>query len=133
QKVKLHVVENRLGKTNAINEAMQSIGASITVFTDANVLLDRSALRFINADFSDNTIGGVAGQLSYTNHDVNDAAASNGLYWQYEEFIKEAESRTGSIMGADGSIFAIRTKLCQKLPIYVLDDFCTSMGIVMTG
>lgn len=132
-RVRLYLVSDRKGKTNGINESMATVDSDITVFTDANVMLDEKALIFLNADFGDASIGGVAGQLSYINESVSDAAASNGLYWRYEEVIKESESKLGSIMGADGSIFAIRTALYSTLPLHVLDDFCTSMGIVLKG
>lgn len=123
----------RRGKTAAINQAMQKVRSELTVFTDANVTLASDALQRICETFADTDVGGVAGHLLSTNPETNEATRSSSLYWQYEEFIKEAESLSGSTMGADGGIFAIRTVLYSQLPEHVLDDFCTSMGVVFSG
>ncbi|WP_160154378.1 glycosyltransferase family 2 protein [Microbulbifer sp. ALW1] len=132
-KVNLIEINDFLGKTNAINKSVSKIDADILVFSDANVYLEENALKHINGTFFDQKVGCVAGQLTYINQDEEGAAESNGLYWRYEEAIKKAESLTGSMMGADGSIFAIRKKLFRILPNYVLDDFCTSMGVIAQG
>jgi len=129
----LFVNSPRKGKTGAINTAMQHRKGMLTVFTDANVFLSSDSLKNLALLFQQPEIGGIAGQLCSTNIDSSDAAASSGLYWRYEEFIKLGESRLGSTMGADGGIFAIRSELFKPLPEHVLDDFCTSMGVIFQG
>ena len=132
-KIEVYEVSGGKGKTNAINEIMPFIKEDIIIFTDANVMLDPSAPSNINRVLQDDDVGGVAGQLSYVNIEKEGAAASNGLYWKYEEMIKMGEAKIGSLMGADGSIFAIRRKFYRHLPVHVLDDFSTSMGVVVQG
>lgn len=131
--IKYFIVEGKKGKTHAINSLMPNVTSDITVFSDANVMLDKMALENVNRALQSDRVGGVAGQLSYVNSDEGGAAASNGLYWRYEEMIKAGEAKCGSLMGADGSIFAIRSSLYRKHPMHVLDDFSTSMGIVIQG
>lgn len=121
------------GKTHAINTLMPTLSSDIVVFSDANVYLKEDALQKIAEIFLDSVIGCVAGQLNYVNEDVNGSAFSNGLYWRYEEFIKRCESETGSMMGADGSIFSIRKELYRPLDTNVLDDFSTSIGTICQG
>ncbi len=123
---------DRKGKTNIINKSMLKNKRDITLFSDANVMLDKNIINELNQCFNEEDIGTVCGQLSYIDAETG-VAKSGGLYWQYEEFIKESESNTGSLMGADGSIFAIRTNLYRELPLYVLDDFSTSMGTIFQG
>ncbi|MEY8200932.1 MAG: glycosyltransferase family 2 protein [Colwellia sp.] len=122
-----------LGKTNAINTLMPKLTSDLIVFSDANVMLEENCLNHIVDTLSDSKVGGVAGQLTYVNESIGGAAESNGLYWRYEEYLKEKESDTGSLMGADGSIFAIKRELYRELPIHVLDDFSTSMGVIAQG
>lgn len=122
-----------LGKTNAINTLMPKLSSDLIVFSDANVMLEENCLKHIVDTLSGSRVGGVAGQLTYVNESIGGAAESNGLYWRYEEFLKARESDTGSLMGADGSIFAIKRELYRKLPIHVLDDFSTSMGVIAQG
>jgi len=130
---KLLEVNERKGKTNIINKAMENVDGELTIFSDANVFLATDAVTNIVYAFADDTVGCVAGQLSYINEDTTATVQSAGVYWYYEEFIKYQESITGSMMGADGSIFAIKTRLFQPLPLYVLDDFCTSMNCIFQG
>ncbi len=131
--VKVFEVEGRKGKTTAINNLIPTLDSDVVVFSDANVMLDEQALENVNIALQKDGVGGVAGQLSYTNSSGEGAAASNGLYWKYEEMIKAGEAKYGSLMGADGSIFAIKTHLYRQLPSHVLDDFSTSMGIIAQG
>lgn len=133
ERLRLHRMEQRGGKTGGINAAMQTIKSDITVFTDTNVTLDVDSLKHIASALSAPSVGGVAGQLTYVNPDASETAQSGGLYWRYEEFIKRNEGLCGSIMGADGSIFAIKSRFYRQLPNHVMDDFCTSMGVVLQG
>jgi hypothetical protein len=56
-----------------------------------------------------------------------------GLYWRIEEGLKDRESRSGNVMGADGSIFSIRRELYPDFPDSVLDDLVVSMSVVFAG
>ena len=47
--------------------------------------------------------------------------------------MKAEESRTGNVMGADGSIFSIQRALYPDFPDTVLDDFTVSMAVVFAG
>lgn len=132
-RVELFEVSDGLGKTNAINKALAGVECDFLVFSDANVYLKKDALLQISKCYKDDEVGGVAGQLIYTNDELEGTAQSNGLYWKYEEMIKKSESLSGSMMGADGSIFSIRTSLLRELPVHVLDDFCSSMGVINQG
>jgi len=65
--------------------------------------------------FADPRIGCVCGHLIYTNRDANVTAQIGSLYWRSEELIKRLETRTGSVMGADGSLFAVRRRLAMGM------------------
>ncbi|MBV9655813.1 MAG: hypothetical protein JOZ42_14755, partial [Acetobacteraceae bacterium] len=54
-------------------------------------------------------------------------------YWRLEERIKDLESLTGSTMGADGSIFAIRRALHRPPPPDIIDDMFVSLSILCGG
>jgi cellulose synthase/poly-beta-1,6-N-acetylglucosamine synthase-like glycosyltransferase len=123
----------RRGKTSIINKAVAAASGELLIFTDANVLLSSDALECIARPFVDAEVGCVQGQLSYTNEQDSCNAANGSLYWRYEESIKMAESQTGSLIGADGSLFAVRRNLFRQLPEHVLDDFCTSIGVLSQG
>ena len=105
----------------------------ICIFTDANVILDPASIDLLRKYFGDPTIGGVAGSLHYTNNEESATAHAGGLYWRLEEIVKSLESRTGSIMGADGSIFAVRRSLYPEVPPHLRDDMIVSMSAPIGG
>ncbi len=125
------VGETRAGKSNGLNMLVAEATADVLVFSDANVLLDRDALRRIGARFTDPAVGCVCGHLRYE-HDVGTAVASSGnLYWKLEERIRQLESDTIGVVGADGSLFAVRRSLYPIVPADIIDDFFVSMTVLL--
>jgi len=93
------------------------------------VILDPRSIDPLLSYFSDPEVGGVAGTLVYVNPDESTTAQVSSAYWRLEEVIKQLESRCGSIMGADGSIFAVRRELYPEVPGHLLDDFIASISV----
>lgn len=123
----------RTGKALGMRRLVTSAHGDILIFTDANVLLDPGAVERLLGYFADPTVGGVAGSLIYVNPDESTTAKVGSAYWQLEESIKRLESRCGSIMGADGSIFATRRSLYPEVPAHLLDDFIVSISVTFAG
>ena len=125
----------RSGKTAALNRAMMHVNTPIVVFTDANTLINKEAIREIVKCFSDPTVGCVAGEKRVTGENTTGSAGrGEGLYWKYESTLKELDSRLYSAMGAAGELYAIRKELFEKMPDNtLLDDFILSMRIVSRG
>ncbi len=107
--------------------------ASILVFTDANVMVDRQALANLRRYFADPKVGCVCGHLTYVNPDATATAATGSLYWRLEEWIKQLETDTGSAIGADGSLFAIRRALRRPVPDHLIDDMFVSLSAICDG
>lgn len=123
----------RTGKATGMRRMVEQARGEIMIFTDANVLLDPDAIDPLLRYFSDPEVGGVAGTLRYINEDAGAVAKVGGLYWRLEEAIKQRESAVGSIMGADGSIFATRRHLYPAVPPHLLDDMTVSMTVTLKG
>ena len=124
---------HRTGKATGMRLMAAEATGDILIFTDANVILDPDAVESLLGYFSDPAIGGVAGALHYVNEDASTTARVGGLYWRLEEALKQRESRIGSIMGADGSIFATRRALYPEVPPHLLDDMTVSMSVTFAG
>lgn len=123
----------RSGKSTGMNTLLAGCDGEVVLFTDANVLLDVAGLASLDKYFSDPTIGCIVGQLVYINASDSSTASVGSFYWKIEEKIKQLESNTGSAMGADGSIFAIRRELFQNVPAHIIDDYFTSFSILCDG
>lgn len=129
----------RTGKAHGMKILAARASHDNLVFTDANVIVDPGALRTFAETYRDESIGGICGTLRYstTSETTGGAATSTesvgDFYWKLEERIKELESRTGNVMGADGSIFSVRRSLYPDFPDTVQDDFTVSMNVIFAG
>jgi cellulose synthase/poly-beta-1,6-N-acetylglucosamine synthase-like glycosyltransferase len=131
--IDLHVAPERHGKTYGMNLLSSRANADILIFTDANVFLDLDCIEDLRRHFADRSIGCVCGNLNYTNSDQSITAQSGSLYWRFEEALKRLESDTGSMIGADGSIFAIRRQLRHPPPDHIIDDMYVSLMTIVDG
>ncbi|WP_303758421.1 glycosyltransferase [Sphingobium yanoikuyae] len=123
----------RSGKAHGMKLLAARARGDVLIFTDANVLLDADAIDNLLARYADPDIGGVLGSLHYLGEGDSATAAVGSLYWRIEERLKDEESRTGNVLGADGSIFSIRRSLYPEFPDSVLDDLTVSMAVVFAG
>ena len=125
--------QTRHGKTYGMNTLVQQTNADILVFSDANVTFAPDAIPRLLQRFDDPGVGCVCGHLVYTQANDSATAVTGSLYWRLEETIKELESRSGSTMGADGSIFAVRRALHHAPPSDIIDDMFVSLSILCGG
>jgi cellulose synthase/poly-beta-1,6-N-acetylglucosamine synthase-like glycosyltransferase len=130
--VDLVVSPQRRGKTYGLNRLVAMAHADIVVLTDANVHIEPNALVNMARYFQDREVGCVCGSLTYVNAETT-TAATGSAYWRLEEHIKQLESDTGSVMGADGSLYGIRRQLYRSIPRGVADDMHLSLRILCEG
>ena len=123
----------RNGKAHGMKQLAALATGDILVFTDANVLLDEDAIDKLLPYYVDGSVGGVLGSLRYDGAESSASASVGALYWRIEERLKDLESSTGNVMGADGSIFSIRRALYPDFPDHVLDDLTVSLAVVFAG
>ena len=92
-------------------------------------------LRAIAANFADPTVGGVsANERRDPEATASPAGLGERLYWEYDKWVKQAESRIGSIVSASGSLYAIRRELFQPITDpSATDDFAISTQVVRAG
>jgi cellulose synthase/poly-beta-1,6-N-acetylglucosamine synthase-like glycosyltransferase len=77
----------------------------------------------------------VAGSKVYTGGTAGDSSTrGETLYWSYDEWLKQRESLTGSIVSADGAIYAIRRECYRPCAdSAVTDDFAISTAVIEQG
>jgi cellulose synthase/poly-beta-1,6-N-acetylglucosamine synthase-like glycosyltransferase len=131
--VELSYQPERRGKMAAINRAMSKVRNEIVLFSDANNLYARETLRELMKPFSDPRVGAVSGSKNILGSG-DGLTKADGLYWRYESYIKEQETRLGSCTGVSGEILAVRYNLYQSPPDRVInDDFFIGLGILRQG
>jgi len=132
----LHLHEDqRAGKAAAMNRAMAHVTGEIVVFCDANTDLNPEAIALLSRHYADPKVGGVTGEKRIqAKEEAGASEAGEGLYWKYESFLKKADSRLYTVVGAAGELMSYRTALYEPLePDTLLDDFMQSMRIVLKG
>jgi cellulose synthase/poly-beta-1,6-N-acetylglucosamine synthase-like glycosyltransferase len=125
--------KERHGKTHGMRRLTSVARGDLLVFTDANVMIDREAVIALRRRFADPRVGLVCGHLLYGNAEASDTSAVNSAYWSLEERIKQLESEQGTVIGADGSLFAVRRSLNPSVPDDIIDDFFVSLSILCDG
>jgi cellulose synthase/poly-beta-1,6-N-acetylglucosamine synthase-like glycosyltransferase len=130
----LHQPE-RKGKYAAIKRAMKQVQTPLVVFSDANTMLNTACIKSMMAHYSNEKVGGVAGEKKIvSNKTVSAVGEAEGLYWQYESFMKKLDAGLNTVTGAAGELFSIRTALFKELDDeLILDDFIISMQICLDG
>ena len=125
--------EPRQGKTAALNLAVREAVGDIIVFSDANSIYSRDAVKRLVANFSDETVGYVTGKLIFGRPDGTTAGDGCTTYMRYENLLRESESRIGSIVGVNGGIDAIRKTLYEPMTPDQIPDFILPLKVVEKG
>lgn len=114
--IKLFRQEGRLGKTATQNGAVEIANGEIIVFSDATTEYQTDVLRILAPNFADETVGCAAGKLIYIDRKKSSVGEGARSYWNYETFLKEAESAACSLIGASGCLYAVRRR--NYVPMY---------------
>jgi len=127
-------IEKRVGKNEALNRLAQLASGDLLFFTDANSHIDANCLRQMARHFADPRVGCVTG-MEKTIEDGQDLAVAAGTtnYLEYEFMITNLESRIGSVLVCDGSIFCIRRELYVPLVPELANDLELPLHIGNAG
>jgi cellulose synthase/poly-beta-1,6-N-acetylglucosamine synthase-like glycosyltransferase len=128
--VRLLVQETRGGKSAGLNRAMTLARGEIVVFTDANAMYAPTTIPSLVKYFERPRIGLVTGYTRYVAADSPDVAETTNVYTSLERVIKNAESRWGCCVGADGAIFAMRRALFRPLRHDDINDLVLPLGVI---
>lgn len=132
-RVRLIRQEPRQGKTSGLNLAVPQARGDILVFSDANSLYRPDTLRALAANFADPGVGYVTGRMLYINPDGSLVGDGCSAYMRYENVLRAAETRLGSIVGVDGGVDAVRKSLYRPMRADQLPDFVLPLGVAEQG
>jgi len=125
----LHL-ETSLGKVGALNEGVAIATGDIILFMDARQPISSNSAKRLIPFLLDPAIGAATGELVLT-EDTSLEAANFGLYWRYEKWIRDNQSRLFSTTGVTGALYAIRRKDFKPNPVgTLLDDFDTPFTLL---
>ena len=123
----------RRGKGHVLNDLVKEAKNEILIFSDANTIYDKSALRNLVKYYKDNRVGGVSGKLILNDIDKSiKSGTQEKTYWVLETYLKELEGSLGILIGANGGIYSIRREFYTQIPADypVMDDFYISLKVL---
>jgi poly-beta-1,6-N-acetyl-D-glucosamine synthase len=125
----------RQGKLAAVARVMPAVTTPVTIYSDANAMLNQQALRNIVKHYADPAVGAVAGEKRvHFEQSAGAEGVGEGTYWRYESTLKRLDASLYSVVGAAGELFSIRTALYEPAPPdTILEDFFYSLQIAMRG
>jgi len=131
-RLRIFYFEERRGKSAVLNDLVPEAEGEIVIFSDANSIYQPDAVKLLSRHFSDSSVGGVCGKLNLLNPSGSPGGEGEGLYWAFENKIKQAEGSLQSVISANGAIFAVRKALFQPLPTRkpINDDLMITLQIL---
>ncbi len=117
-------IEERVGKNEALNQLSELACGELVFFTDANSHIDESCLHRVVQHFAEARVGCVTGsERTIRENEEFVVSAGTRAFLGYESLVNSLESRLGSVLVCDGSIFCIRRSLFSALQPDLANDF----------
>lgn len=123
----------RGGKMRAQNEAVAVARGEIYAFSDANTMWDSDALRRLIDVLAADDVGYVCGRVTFVRDSGAGATNQEGLYWRYELWLRERESRLKSITAGNGAIYAVRAATYKRIAPRLGHDLSLPFSTVKLG
>jgi cellulose synthase/poly-beta-1,6-N-acetylglucosamine synthase-like glycosyltransferase len=128
------VFPERRGKAAVLNDLVAMASGEILVLSDATTMVEPGSIRAFVSNFADPRVGCVSGIYRLVASNGDSSAGPESLYWRYERFIRESESRLGAMLGAHGALYSLRRALFEPIPPGTRnEDFTLPIGILMRG
>jgi hypothetical protein len=120
----------RSGKMATLNRVVPKACGEIILITDCGAMLSPDTLQLLVRHFQDPRVGCVTAERLCLPTESS-ASEGEGLYWRYEAWIKNSESKLGACLGSNGQAMAVRKALFPHIPD-VSDDFYVPMKILIS-
>jgi len=128
QGVQLVALPERRGKTAAENESARHATGAIVINTDATTRILPDSVKPLIDVFRDSSVGVASGRDVSAGLGTVEANRAESGYVGYEMWVRDLETRMGSIVGASGCFMAIRRTLFDQLfPEALSRDFASPL------
>lgn len=121
--IKVNTAKDHFGKTNAQNEAVEVAKGEIIVFSDANSMFRKDAIKELVSYFTKDDIEYVCGSLVYKKDDDISSVVAENTYWDLELKMRDIESKISTIAAGNGAIYACRKKDYRNYNLVASHDY----------
>lgn len=113
----IHLLDlSRRGQSAAQSAIFEAAHGDIVVLSDVETRFAPGCLAALVAPFSDRRVGCVTGTLRWHWDRRTATARDEGLYWRYEQAVRDWESRAGWLSAGTGALLAVRRSLFRPVP-----------------
>jgi cellulose synthase/poly-beta-1,6-N-acetylglucosamine synthase-like glycosyltransferase len=118
----------RRGKPTGLNTLRALARGEVVLLNDVRQPLSPNAVRALAEAMADPAVGVATGNLTLVGQ------AGSGIYWRYENWIRQKESELRGLVGMTGPIGMVRRAGLEPLPEdVILDDVWIPMRLALRG
>ena len=126
--------QDQLGKNATLNRLARLARGELLFFTDANTHVDSQSLRKMTRHFADSRVGCVTGlERNVVDEQASTLTMGCKAYLEYESCVAQLESRIGSVLVCDGSIYCVRRSAFSELDPDLANDLEHPIRVGATG
>ena len=127
--------DSRKGKANAINYALEYATGEIIVISDANASFKDNLLQVVNEFYGPEPIKTIlTGTFFKTDPNGKADEGNHSIYWKYENFTKDIESRISSSVAAVGELIVFQKHWNLRFPENCIsEDLCFALESIKAG
>jgi cellulose synthase/poly-beta-1,6-N-acetylglucosamine synthase-like glycosyltransferase len=127
-RIRVFASSERRGKPASLNAMAPEATGDLLLLTDVRQPFSKGATRALVEAMRDPAVACATGNL------VLQGGAGSGVYWRYENWIRQQESRFRGVVGMSGAIAMMRRADWQALPDdLILDDVWIPMRLGLGG
>ena len=113
----------RTGKNITLNRLARLASGDVLFFTDANTHITADCVKKMVRHFADSRVGCVTGtECNVTGAEASAMTTGSAAYLGYESTVNTLESKFGSVLVCDGSIYCLRRSLFNDLDPELAND-----------
>ena len=115
--------QEQAGKNITLNRLVRLAHGDLLFFTDANTHIGPQCLRTMVRHFADPRVGCVTGmECNVTGPETSTITTGSNTYLEYESVVDTLESKLGSVLVCDGSVYCLRRALFTDLDPDLAND-----------
>jgi cellulose synthase/poly-beta-1,6-N-acetylglucosamine synthase-like glycosyltransferase len=132
----IHVIETdqRNGKEAAIRHALPSLRGDVLMFSDADAEMKPDTVLELVKKLNEPGVGVACGREWHLSRNKGSAGEGQGLFYRYEDYIKQMQEKCTSLCYVQGGVFAMWKELYPKeIPVGCTQDGVIAFDVVLQG
>ena len=123
----------RAGQTPTQAALFEASVADVVILTDAETRFRPGCVAAFAEAFRDPSVGCATGYLQWRDERATATSTNEGLYWRYERWVRDVESRAGLLTAVTGAIMAVRRSAYAPVPPTASMDHLLPLYVIECG